>query len=143
MRTNDPCYQLPESETVSTRMRAVRPGCTKPEVALRSELHRRGQRFRLMFRVRTGDVTSVPDVSFTKQRIAVFLDGCLWHMCSEHGTTPSHNRAYWHAKLRGNVARDRKVSAAMARGGWSVLRFWEHEDVSQAADTIEAAVRSG
>jgi DNA mismatch endonuclease (patch repair protein) len=100
-------------------------------------------RFRKTFRVRASDVTSVPDVTFTRQRIAVFLDGCFWHMCPEHGTMPSHNRAYWQAKLQGNAARDLEVSAGLERGGWRVLRFWEHEEISQAAETIEAAVRSG
>jgi DNA mismatch endonuclease (patch repair protein) len=82
------------------------------------------------------------DVAFTRQRIAVFVDGCFWHSCPQHGTTPSTNPAYWLPKLQANTARDRRVDAALTGAGWTVRRLWEHEVGPDAADAIEAIVRS-
>lgn len=58
-----------------------------------------------------------PDVVFTRRRLAVFVDGCLWHRCPDHGTSPRSNSGYWREKLDRNVARDRRVDAALAPRG--------------------------
>ena len=114
---------------------------TRPELALRSELHRRGLRFRV-------DRTVVPkvrtraDVIFTRARVAVFVDGCFWHACPEHQTWPQANKEWWRRKLDNNVARDRRNNAALEAEGWKVIRVWEHEMPSIAADRIEDAVKS-
>jgi len=81
-------------------------------------------------------------VVFTRARLAVFVDGCFWHCCPDHGNTPRANSAYWEPKLARNVARDRAVDRALARHGWQVLRAWEHEDVAQVADRAAAAYRA-
>src|SRR5690606_29010965 len=79
---------------------------TKPEVRLRSELHCRGRRFRKDLLIRAAGVRTHADVVFTRQRLAVFVDGCFWHCCPEHGSSPKSNTAYWEPKLRANVDRD-------------------------------------
>jgi DNA mismatch endonuclease (patch repair protein) len=79
---------------------------------------------------------------FSRSRVAVFIDGCYWHGCPIHGTSPSTNAAYWRAKLDANVARDRRNDSELAALGWTVLRFWEHEDPESVADQIAAAVVS-
>jgi len=75
-------------------------------------------------------------VVFPRQRVAVFVDGCFWHRCPEHGTSPRANNDYWTAKLDRNVARDRRNNEALVAAGWTVLRVWEHEDPVDAASRI-------
>ncbi len=112
---------------------------TRPEVALRQELHRRGLRFRV-------DHSPVPglrcrvDVVFPRAQIAVFVDGCFWHSCPQHATEPRSNTGYWSAKLARNLARDRRNDQALQQAGWQVIRIWEHEDCGSAADRIIAAL---
>lgn len=114
---------------------------TKPEVRVRSELHRRGLRFRKDLLVRTSTVRTHVDIAFTKRRLAVFIDGCFWHSCPDHGSSPRSNTSYWEPKLAANVARDRRVDAALGSDGWTVLRIWEHEQRGHAADLVEDVIR--
>ena len=109
---------------------------TKPELALRSELWRRGWRYRVDFKV-CGRRRRV-DLAFTKQRLAVFVDGCFWHSCPMHGSLPKTNGEWWRAKLDANVVRDRATDADLVDAGWTVIRIWEHEDVTAAANRVEA-----
>ena len=84
-----------------------------------------------------------PDIVFPRRRIAVFIDGCFWHGCPEHGRRPDvRNSHYWTPKIAGNAERDRKHTAALETAGWTVLRFWEHEDAEAVAGRIGAAVRA-
>lgn len=68
-----------------------------------------------------------PDFVFRKQRVCLFVDGCFWHGCPKHGTRPKQNRRFWDAKLGRNRERDREVNRELRRGGWLVLRIWQHE----------------
>jgi DNA mismatch endonuclease (patch repair protein) len=122
-------------------MRANPRTGTDPEMALRSELHRRGLRFRKDLPLRVRDRVVRPDIVFTRARLAVFVDGCFWHACPEHGTQPKANTDYWRPKLERNVTRDLAVNAALAAAGWRVLRAWEHEPVSDVARRVQALVR--
>lgn len=133
-------YAVPSSSAATKMGRANRRTDTKPEVAVRSELHRRGLRFRKDLLVRAAGEKARPDIVFTRQRVAVFVDGCFWHQCPEHGTTPKTNVEYWVPKFAANAARDGVVNAALAADGWQVLRFWEHELPSAVADRVEALV---
>lgn len=122
-------------------MKGNRRTDTKPELAVRSALHRRGRRFRKDFGVRlsTGRLVK-PDVVFTRQRVAVFVDGCFWHCCPEHGHAPGRNQAYWGPKLQRNVDRDLRNDEEMAADGWVVVRAWEHESAAVTADRVEQAL---
>jgi len=120
-------------------MKAQRRRDTKPEKALRSELWRRGLRYRVDFKV-VGGRRRV-DIVFTRARVAVFVDGCFWHRCPVHATVPKANREWWEAKLSMNVDRDRATDEALLQAGWTVIRIWEHERASAAGDRIEAMVR--
>ena len=118
-------------------MQANRSRDTKPELVIRQLLHRNG------FRYRVG-IAPVPalrrraDVVFTRAQVAVFIDGCFWHCCPEHGRTSfKHNAAYWTEKLATNVARDAETSELLAGAGWIVLRFWEHEDPGEVLRSIQ------
>lgn len=121
-------------------MKANRRANTGPEVALRAALHARGLRFRKDYLVRMPDgVRCKVDVVFTRVRLAVFVDGCFWHGCPEHGTTPRVNTRYWGPKLARNHDRDVRVTAALIASGWTVLRLWEHEPVPDATERIAGA----
>lgn len=113
---------------------------TGPERQLRSALHRRRLRYRVNRRVETGIRTTV-DIAFGPAKVAVFVDGCFWHRCPEHGTLPKANGDWWLSKLEANVTRDRRTDAALATRGWQVIRVWEHDDREQAAELVARAVR--
>ena len=130
----------PSSAGVSERMARVRRRDTAPELELRSELHRRGLRYRVDRRPLKG-VPSRADLVFGPAKVAVYVDGCFWHSCPEHGTMPRSNEAFWQEKLARNQARDAAVNEALAAAGWTVVRVWEHEEIDAAADRVESAVR--
>lgn len=123
-------------------MAAVRRTNTQPELLLRSGLHRSGLRFRVDFPIRFERRIIRPDVAFTKVRVAVFLDGCFWHMCPTHGSMPATNIDFWKRKLEGNAARDREQTRLLTEQGWVVIRIWEHEPVDSAVDTVRTVVSS-
>lgn len=81
-----------------------------------------------------------PDIVFTRQRLAVFIDGCFWHCCPEHGRTPGTNTEYWSPKLAKNMERDKLQTAALVEDGWEVQRIWEHVATLDAAREIAVAV---
>jgi DNA mismatch endonuclease, patch repair protein len=72
-------------------------------------------------------ISGRPDFVFPRQRIAVFVDGCFWHGCSVHASTPITNRDFWTRKISANKGRDRAVAKALRSKGWNVLRIWQHE----------------
>lgn len=136
-------YPEPTSAAATAIGRANRRTGTKPEVALRSELHRRGLRFRKDHLVRCDDIRARVDIVFTRQRLAVFVDGCFWHGCPDHQVVPQRNREYWVPKLGANRERDARVDAALRSAGWRVVRIWEHESPSAAADRVQSELRGG
>jgi DNA mismatch endonuclease (patch repair protein) len=113
---------------------------TAPELALRRALHRRGLRYRVGIRP-IPELRGSADVVFTAARVAVYVDGCFWHMCPRHGTMPANNAEWWKAKLEGNRARDRRTDELLERHGWRVVRVWEHEEPEEAAARVAALVR--
>ena len=135
-------YPEPSSVAATKIGIANRRRDTAVELRLRSELHARGLRFRKDLLLRVGTVRVHPDVVFTRAKVAVFLDGCFWHACPEHGTVPRSNVTYWAPKLTANIGRDQRVNEALTMDGWLVRRVWEHEDLALVAAEIEPIVRS-
>jgi DNA mismatch endonuclease (patch repair protein) len=121
-------------------MQSNRSRDTGPEVALRSELHRLGLRFRVATRPMPS-VRRTVDVVFSRVQVAVFLDGCYWHGCPEHHRLPVLNRDYWLAKVRRNRDRDAATDELLGAASWHVIRVWEHEDPKIAAIHIASVVR--
>ena len=111
---------------------------------LRSALHKRGYRFRKHYRP-LPKVRCATDIAFTRHRVAVFVDGCFWHRCPVHGSSPKANGAWWKEKLEGNVARDRRNDRLLEAAGWRVVRLWAHtpldEMVREVARALERPVR--
>lgn len=113
---------------------------TKPELALRSAVHRLG----LRYRVDTRPLTTMrrrADLVFTRAKVAVFLDGCFWHGCPVHHTKAAANATFWADKVTTNRARDRDTDARLAEAGWVSVRVWEHEDPVEAAARVRDVVR--
>ena len=101
-----------------------------------------GMRFRKHYPIRTRERLIRPNIVFTKQRLAVFVDGCFWHQCPSHGNLPRANTNYWLPKLARNVDRDKRVNRALLDAGWAVLRAWEHEAPEEIAGRVQPALRA-
>lgn len=135
-------YPHPASEGRSANMRANRRTDTKPELALRRALHGRGYRYRKDYRLDLDGGRVRPDIAFTARRVAVFVDGCFWHCCPEHGSRPAANTWYWEPKLQRNVERDRVADAVLLAAGWQVVRVWEHETLEAALAAVLSALEA-
>src|SRR5439155_5600079 len=92
----------------------------------RTALHAAGRRYRVDYRIDLPGRSVRADIVFPRSKVAVFVDGCFWHRCPEHGVDPQHNSSYWRVKLDRNVDRDRLVTEALKTAGWQVVRIWEH-----------------
>jgi DNA mismatch endonuclease, patch repair protein len=112
---------------------------TAPELDLRRVLHSRGLRYRV-HRPLPSDRRRKIDIAFVREKVAVFVDGCFWHACPQHGTMPVSNNEFWREKLAKNRRRDGETTALLTEAGWSVVRVWEHEDPVEAADRVETLV---
>lgn len=123
-----------------SRMEHQRRRDTKPEVAIRSRLHGLGLRFRVDRPVLTG-MRRRADVLFPRERIAVFVDGCFWHGCPEHGTWPKANAEWWRTKIETNRHRDADTDSRLTTAGWVSIRIWEHEDAGLAAARVASIVQ--
>ncbi|MEU4386243.1 very short patch repair endonuclease [Promicromonospora sp. NPDC023805] len=123
----------------SRRMSVARRKDTKPELDLRRILHARGLRYRVTYPV-PGLPRRTIDVAFTRAKVAIFIDGCFWHGCPDHATQPRANSEWWIRKLKTNMARDTDTSRFLSEQGWTVLRFWEHEEPASVADRVQTAV---
>ena len=89
---------------------------------MRRLLHASGLRYRVDYRPEPS-LRRTADLVFTRQRVAIFLDGCYWHACPEPGTRARTNAEYGSAKLQRNVARDADTTAPLEAAGWTMLRF--------------------
>lgn len=130
---------LHTTEAVSRRMSQQKSMDTAIELRLRRLLHRSGLRYRLHARPIRG-VRRTADIVFRPARVAVFVDGCFWHGCPDHGSLPKSNAAFWRAKIAGNVERDADTRRRLAEAGWLAIQVWEHDDPVEAARTITARV---
>ncbi len=127
LRASEQMSRLPRKDTV-------------PEMALRRLLFAEGFRYRVHRRV-PGMPRRTMDIAFPRLGVAIFVDGCFWHGCPDHGMTPKANRDWWCRKLDGNRRRDAETSAHLSSLGWVVLRFWSHEEPSAMAESVGVCVR--
>jgi DNA mismatch endonuclease (patch repair protein) len=106
-------------------MRSVRRRDTTPEIAVRRALHRLGFRFRLQRK----DLPGTPDIVLPRWKTAIFVHGCFWHRHSgcPKATTPRTRVEFWRQKFEANLARDRRIEAALRGKGWKVVTVWECE----------------
>jgi len=120
-------------------MAGVRQKGTDAEMALRQAMYRLGLRYRVDYEV-LRKPRRVADVAFPARKVAVFVDGCFWHGCSEHATWPKQNAEFWRQKIEANRQRDADTNDRLRALGWTVLRFWSHESPVEAARTVARVV---
>jgi DNA mismatch endonuclease (patch repair protein) len=120
-------------------MRSQKERDTAPEVSLRRELRRLGLGYRLHLRAVAGTRREI-DIAFPGPRVAVFVDGCFWHGCPDHGSTPGSNSDWWRSKLEANRRRDEDTSRRLEDEDWVVVRVWEHQNMACAASGIAAVL---
>lgn len=112
-----------DAQRRSENMRKIRSKNTKPEIRLRSLLHRDGYRFRLHAK----DLPGKPDVVFASRKKVIFVHGCFWHQhqaCRE-GRLPGSRQEYWKPKLERNRQRNETAITTLRKAGWEVLIVWE------------------
>jgi len=131
---------LASSPEARRRMQANRRRDTAPELAVRRAAHALGLRYRVDARP-LPSVNRRADMVFSRARVAVFIDGCFWHGCAQHGSSAKANAAFWEAKITRNRTRDAETNRQLGDAGWSVIRVWEHDDPIDAAMRIETVVR--
>ncbi|BCF89266.1 very short patch repair endonuclease [Paraburkholderia largidicola] len=111
-----------DAATRSRMMSGIRGRNTKPEILIRSLLHRRGFRFRLDAR----DLAGRPDIVLPRYRAVIFVHGCFWHGHDCHLFKWPQTRAeFWRDKIGRNRANDAKAQAALLDAGWRVATVWE------------------
>jgi DNA mismatch endonuclease (patch repair protein) len=137
-----------DPEVTSRIMAAVRSRDTKPEIALRSALWRRGLRFRIH-----GRLPGRPDIVFPSARVVVFVDGDFWHGNAwrvrglpsfESQFEKLNNGASWRAKIEANMARDLRVTDELTADGWHVVRVFESRlqaELPAVVDELEGLIR--
>lgn len=120
-------------------MQAMRRRDTVQEVAVRRSLFARGLRYRVDARP-LPNLRRRADVVFRAAKVAVYVHGCFWHRCPEHGTLPKSSAEWWLEKLEANRRRDLDTRERLEEAGWTVVEVWEHEDAETAAERIARLV---
>jgi DNA mismatch endonuclease (patch repair protein) len=128
------------SRAVRRAVESNRRKATLPDVHLESRLHGRGLRIREDRRVEAAVLLVRPDILSPKASVAVFLDGCFWHRCPEHGTLTKKNAGSWSQKPQRNGDSEPAADAALAGSKWIVVPRWEHEAPGEAFPRIERAL---
>jgi len=141
MSTVPPSFHVPShpgstGEAVSRRMSTLKRRDNDAELAVRRLLHAAGYRYRVHYPV-PGLPRRTIDIAFTRAKVAVFIDGCFWHGCSEHGSRPASNSEWWSAKLQANAGRDQDTTGHLTAAGWAVIRAWEHEPAHEIVRRIQ------
>ena len=129
------------SEAVRRTMVGNRSRDTSPELVVRSAVQRRGLRYRVAARP-LPELRRTADLVIRPAKVAVFIDGCFWHGCTEHYVEPRTNIDYWSTKIARNMQRDVDTNRRLREAGWIVLRYWEHQPVDDIAQEIVDVVRA-
>jgi DNA mismatch endonuclease, patch repair protein len=126
------------SEHRSWNMSRIRGRDTKPEIVVRSLLHRMGYRFRL----KNDTLPGKPDIILPKFKATIFVHGCFWHRHSgcRYAYSPKSRKAFWEHKFEMNVRRDQHVADQLKALGWKQLILWECElkDTAATKKTLRA-----
>lgn len=124
----------------SWNMRRIRGANTLPERRLRSQLHRRGLRFRLHDRKLPGS----PDIVLPRFKSVIFVHGCFWHRHAgcRNATSPSTRKEFWEKKFQDNGRRDSRNQRALRRSGWRVLVVWECQIAKNESKVAEKVIRA-
>ena len=119
-------------------MRLVKDKETRLEKAFRSQLWRRGVRYRK----NNPTLYGKPDVSIASKKVVVFIDSCFWHGCRNHLRLPKSNVEYWRKKIEKNAERDSAVNRYYNERGWRLMRIWEHDLKKDEDLVVETVIRA-
>jgi len=122
----------------SYMMSKIKGKNTKPEILLRRHLWASGMRG---YRV-NAKILGKPDIWFPRKKLAIFVDGCFWHMCPLCYMEPKSNQRFWREKMRRNVLRDKEVTRRLQKQGITVLRIWEHSLNTQLPNITKSILRN-
>jgi DNA mismatch endonuclease (patch repair protein) len=111
---------------------------TRPELALRSLLHRAGFRFR----THSSKLAGRPDIVLPKYKTVIFVHGCFWHRHEgcKYAYTPKARQEFWLEKFSGTVARDKLKESELQSAGWQVLTVWECELSTAPEQTLAGII---
>lgn len=129
------------SKIVTKVMRANSGADTKPELILRSHIHRKGLRYSINTKPEK-DLNRRADVVFRGVKVAVFVHGCFWHGCKAHFKLPKTNKSFWSKKIQRNRIRDRETTSFLRHRGWKVMVAWEHQDLEKFSEKVKITVLS-
>lgn len=135
--------KTPSASSAAVRkvMQANRGVDSLIELRLRSMVHKAGLRYSIDKRPEP-DLNRRADLVFRGAKVAVYVHGCYWHGCRWHYKEPKSNQKYWNQKIRRNRERDLETRKLLARRGWKVMVYWEHQDPSQYIDAlVELVIR--
>ena len=114
-------------------MASIKGKDTEPELTIRKILWMKGYRYRIHNKSMFGK----PDISFTKNKLAIFIDGCFWHGCNKCYKTPKTNPEFWHNKIEQNKSRRKIVRQTLKKNNWAILEFWEHDIKQDPLSIVE------
>ena len=135
-------YKFITTKQRSNLMKKIKSNNTTPEIILRRKLWGNGFRFG-----RNGSkLPGKPDIVMNKYKVAIFIDGEFWHGYQWYKKKKrlKSNKAYWIPKIERNILRDRKNNRKLRRGGWKVIRFWQHQitkDLTKCLKKVEKTKR--
>ena len=126
-------------EKRSWNMSRIKGKNTKPELLLRTLLHRRGFRFRLHDKKLPGK----PDIVLPRYKTVIFVNGCFWHRHSgcRYAYTPKSRQEFWYKKFETTVKRDKEKKEKLKEEGWDVIVVWECE-LKKDGDNIASKISS-
>lgn len=139
-----PMADIVDKRTRSRMMAGIRGKNTKPELLLRSALHKRGFRYRIHVR----DLPGNPDMVFAKYNAIIFVHGCFWHRHEgcRYATTPSSNEDFWKVKFEATIKRDLLIIKQLEEAGWRIAVIWEcslkARKISNISDTIASWLKT-
>ena len=114
---------IKSKEQRSKNMSKIRSKNTKPELFIRSLLHRSNFRFRVSY----SKITGTPDIFFTKKKVAIFVHGCFWHRHKDcrYSYFPKSNTTFWETKFQKNILRDKEIVKLLTGENIRILIVWE------------------
>ena len=125
----------------SWNMSKIKGSNTKPELIVRSFLHRHGLRFRII----DNNLPGKPDIVLKKYHTVIFVDGCYWHRHKgcKLAYKPKSRKEFWQKKFNNNVARDKHVNSLYTSLPWNLIRIWECEINSEKLAEVVNIIKKG
>tara|TARA_Y100001970_G_C14112963_1_gene791942 strand:- start:323 stop:781 length:459 start_codon:yes stop_codon:yes gene_type:complete len=137
MKQNLSKRPTPKNIKVSEQMRRMPSKDSLPELKIRKALYAKGVRYR----IHRKDLPGKPDIAVGPAKVAIFVDGCFWHNCPDHGTVPKNNHQWWVEKFKRNRERDLQKDEDLRERDWLPIHVWEHEDPNEATEKIIKIIR--